>query len=91
MKKTFFRDEVYNIRGQVDFVIPHGWELTDAAPWGAPEAYRRHDEDGNPTGAYLLCYEDRFVEIRFDGWDAAPPTAAQAALVGRVLGTGTLS
>lgn len=91
VKKTFFRDEVYNIRGQVDFVIPHGWEPTDAAPWGALEAYQRHDEDGNPTDAYLLCYEDRFVVIRFDGWDAAPPTAVQAALVGRVLGTGALS
>lgn len=91
LKSSFFKDEVYTIHGQIDFVIPHGWEAADAAPWGAPEAYQRHDEDGNPTGAYLLCYEDRFVEIRFDGWDNAAPTAEQMALVRDILGFGALT
>ena len=55
------------------------------------DAYQRHDESGTPTGSYLLCYENRFVEIRFDGWDNAAPTAEQMALVGEALGFGALT
>ena len=60
------RDRVYTIHGQIDFVFSPGWEAADAAPWGALDAYQRHDESGAPTGSYLLCYENRIVEIRFD-------------------------
>lgn len=91
LKSSFFKDKVYTIHGQIDFVIPHGWEATDAAPWGALDAYQRHDESGTPTGSYLLCYENRFVEIRFDGWDNAAPTAEQMALVRDILGFGALT
>ena len=91
LKSSFFKDKVYTIHGQIDFVIPHGWEAADAAPWGALDAYQRHDESGTPTGSYLLCYENRFVEIRFDGWDNAAPTAEQMALVRDILGFGALT
>ena len=91
VKNSFFKDTVYTFHGQIDFVIPHGWVAADAAPWGALDAYQYHDEDGQPYGSYLLCYDSRFVEISFDAWNAAPPTAEQMTLVGKVLGSGPLS
>ena len=91
VKNSFFKDTVYTFHGQIDFVIPHGWVAVDAAPWGALDAYQYHDEDGQPYGSYLLCYDSRFVEISFDAWNAAPPTAEQMTLVGKVLGSGPLS
>ena len=91
VKRSFFKDTVYTFHGQIDFVIPHGWVAADAAPWGALDAYQYHDEDCQPYGSYLLCYDSRFVEISFDAWNAAPPTAEQMTLVGKVLGSGPLS
>ena len=91
VKNSFFKDTVYTFHGQIDFVIPHGWVAADAAPWGALDAYQYHDEDGQPYGSYLLCYDSRFMEISFDAWNAAPPTAEQMTLVGKVLGSGPLS
>ena len=91
VKNSFFKDTVYTFHGQIDFVIPHGWVAADAALWGALDAYQYHDEDGQPYGSYLLCYDSRFVEISFDAWNAAPPTAEQMTLVGKVLGSGPLS
>ena len=91
VKNSFFKDTVYTFHGQIDFVIPHGWVAADAAPWGALDAYQYHDEDGQPYGSYLLCYDSRFVEISFDAWNAAPPTAEQMTLVGKVLDSGPLS
>ena len=62
------------------------------ASWGALDAYRFIREDNTPIGNFLLCYADRFVEIRFDPWyDGAAPTEKQMALVGTVLGSGPLS
>ena len=58
----------------------------------ALDAYRFIREDNTPIGNFLLCYADRFVEIRFDPWyDGAEPTEKQMALVGTVLGSGPLS
>ena len=68
--------------------VPEGhrtsYEARDAAPWGALDAYQVVSEDCGPRERYLLCYEDRFVEIFFD-W---APTADQMAQVGTVLGQG---
>lgn len=92
VKNSFFKDTVYTFHGQIDFVIPHGWVAADAAPWGALDAYRFIREDNTPIGNFLLCYADRFVEIRFDPWhDGAAPTEKQMALVGTILGSGPLS
>ena len=90
MKNSFFKDAVFTIHGQIDFVIPHGWVAVDAAPWGALDAYQYHDNTDYPLNSYLLCYDDRFVEIDFDN-QIAPLTAEQMALVGEALGSGPLS
>lgn len=52
----------------------------DAAPWGAEAAYR-HYFSSSLLNRYLLCYENRIVEISFD-WE---PTARQMALVSEAL------
>lgn len=68
--------------------VPEGWrtfyESRDAAPWGALEAYQVVAEDMGPRNRYLLCYDDRFVEVYFD-WT---PTTEQMAKVGQLLGKG---
>ncbi len=53
----------------------------DAVPWGTKEVYRLYSEEGWWTNTYLLCYEDRIVEIQFD-WE---PTAEQMETVRRKL------
>ena len=73
-------------------MFPNHYVSVDAAPWGALDAYRFIREDNTPIGNFLLCYADRFVEIRFGPWyDGAEPTEKQMALVGTVLGSGPLS
>ena len=92
VKQSFFTDTVYNIPGRFKFAVSQSWTPVDAAPWGALDAYRFIREDNTPIGNFLLCYADRFVEIRFDPWyDGAAPTEKQMALVGTVLGSGPLS
>ena len=92
VKQSFFTDTVYNIPGRFKFAVSQSWTPVDAAPWGALDAYRFIREDNTPIGNFLLCYADRFVEIRFDPWyDGAAPTEKQMALVGTVLGNGPLS
>lgn len=60
---------------------------SDAALWGAVEAYQLYDAECGPRSQYLLCYPDRIVEIDFDhDWDATPE---QMALVGERLGRAT--
>lgn len=60
----------------------------DAALWGAVEAYQLYDAEDGPLSRYLLCYEDRIVEIDFGHeWEVAPE---QMALVGERLGESRL-
>ena len=62
------------------------YEPTDPAPWGAQEAYRWTHQEYGPRGTYLLCYSDRFVEVKFSQkWEVTP---AQMAVVGETLGRG---
>lgn len=67
--------------------VPEGfknvYELIDAAPWGAEEAYRLCNQDTGPMERYLLCYPDRMVEVTF--YDLVP-TAEAMILVGETLG-----
>ena len=49
----------------------------DAAPWKANEVYRIYSEEGWWENLYLLCYDDKLVEIRFD-WE---PTQEDMAIV----------
>ena len=62
-----------------------GWEVhqaVDPAPWDADAAYQLI-LGGEAQERYLLCYEDRIVEIDFS-WT---PTEAQMEVVGQILGT----
>ncbi len=47
------------------------------SPWNANEVYRLYDSKFGSRNDYLLCYDNQFVEIRFD-WE---PTAEQMAVV----------
>lgn len=49
----------------------------DAAPWKANAVYRIYSEEGWWENLYLLCYDDKIVEIRFD-WE---PSAEDMAIV----------
>ncbi|MBR6678088.1 MAG: hypothetical protein IKL23_05105, partial [Oscillospiraceae bacterium] len=66
--------------------IPEGFKRVylnvDPQPWGAVEAYQLAYQDTGALQRYLICYEDRIVEISFD-WE---PTAEHKAIVGEKLG-----
>ena len=53
----------------------------DPIPWGADEVYRLYSEEGWWAYTYLLCYEERIIEIRFD-WE---PTTEQMGTVAQKL------
>lgn len=56
----------------------------DPTPWGAEEAYRLANQDYGPGNTFLLCYQDRLVEIQFShGWFVTPE---QMALVSEKIG-----
>lgn len=48
------------------------YQPVDAAPWGAAEAYQRMS-GGTPINQFLICWEDRMAELRFDwDWEITP-------------------
>ena len=65
--------------------IPVGHRLVlkeqDPASWGANEVYRLYHEEGWYLNRYLLCYENKIVDITFD-WE---PTANDMAIVNQKL------
>ena len=69
------QDEVHE-----DFVFVDHYEPIDPAAWGAQEAYQLHWSDG-VMDTYLVCWEDRIVEIHFY-WT---PTAEQIARAADIL------
>lgn len=58
--------------GQKDYAVPIA-----SAPWGAEDAYQLANQEYGPEYRFLLCYEDLFVEIRFD-WEPTPEQIALA-------------
>lgn len=68
-----------------DTDIPVGHRLVykevDASSWGANEVYQIFNEEGYSLNWYLLCYEDRIIDIRFD-WE---PTLEDMAIVNQKL------
>lgn len=66
------QDEVHD-----DFVFTDHYEPVDATPWQAMEAYQLH-WSGSILSQYLVCYENRIVEISFY-WEATPEQIAIAA------------
>ena len=61
--------------------IPEGFKRVyleqDPTPWKANEVYQLAYQDTGTLNSYLLCYDDRIIEISFD-WE---PTAEQMAIV----------
>lgn len=80
-KNQMFRD----LDETDDTDIPVGHRLVyieqDASPWGANEVYRLYQEEGWYMNWYLLCYEDKIIEIRFD-WE---PTTDDMTIVSQVM------
>lgn len=62
-------------------VFTDHYEPIDAASWGAKEAYQQH-WSSSVLNKYLLCYENRLVELSLD----FEPTAKQKATVKEKLG-----
>ena len=64
-----------------DTDVPVGHRLVyqevEAGVWCANEAYQIFNEEGYSLNWYLLCYDDKIIEIRFD-WE---PTAEDMAIV----------
>ncbi len=65
--------------------IPEGFKrvylVQDPVPWKANEVYQLAYQDTGALNEYLLCYDDRIIEINFD-WE---PTAEQMAIVAEKL------
>ena len=45
------------------------YRLIDAPAWGAGEVYRLY-YSGKPSNQFLVCWQDRMAEVKFD-WDWA--------------------
>lgn len=80
------KDQMYwDLDESDDKDIPVGHRLVlkeqDPTPWGAKEVYRLYQEEGWYMNWYLLCYEDRIIDIRFD-WE---PTTNDMAIVNQKL------
>lgn len=55
-----------------DTDLPVGHRIVlqeDPTPWGANEVYRLYHEEGWYLTRYLLCYDNRIIDIRFD-WES---------------------
>lgn len=65
--------------------VPVGHRLiyqeVNATPWGANAAYQIYQEEGYYLNWYLLCCDDRIIDIRFD-WE---PTTEDMAIVNQKL------
>ena len=57
------------------------YDIIDPTPWGAEEAYRQLDAEGNGKTSFLLFYESNVVLIHFD-WE---PTEEQMTIVSQKL------
>lgn len=50
------------------FVGERGYRKVDMPQWGALEVYRYYDYEGEEENDYIVCYDDRMIQIDF-GWD----------------------
>lgn len=66
--------------GEKDYAVPTG-----PVPWGAEDAFQLANQAYGLENTFLLCYEDRIVEITFSpGWEV---TTEQMALIAEKIGT----
>lgn len=71
-------------RDQMKYAMDFGYTYVerDPSPWSANQVWEKTGPDGYSWDQFLLCYDDRIIEIDFD-WS---PTPAQMAIVGERLG-----
>lgn len=74
VKQSMLNERQDEVHG--DFVFTDHYEPVDAAFWDAEEAYQLH-WSGSILNTYLICWENRIVEIKFY-WE---PTPEQIAIV----------
>ena len=78
VKQTVLNSRQDEVHG--DFVLTDHYEPVDASLWMAEEAYQLHFSD-SILNTYLVCWENRIVEIKFY-WE---PTAEQIAKAAEIL------
>lgn len=66
----------------LDEMLHEHYFPVDAAPWGAQQAYQLGASESPSNPWWILCYEDRIVEIRLP----ENPTPEQMVLIGETLG-----
>ena len=75
------KEEMYHDRDETKTDVPVGYrnlyKHIDSGPWGAKDAYRLYCEEGWWHNTYLICYEDKILEITFD-WE---PSADDMATI----------
>lgn len=87
------KEELYHARDGYEAEKPekdrYSWQPVDPAPWGAVEAYQWGDSYGGLTH-FLLCYQDRIVELELSYRYGQTISETGMALVGEKLGHGKL-
>lgn len=58
------------------------YQKIDAKPWSANEAYQLVFDDGTSENEYILCYDDKIIEIYFE-WS---PTEQQKQIIYQKIG-----
>lgn len=74
VKQSMLNERQDEIHG--DYLFINHYEPVDAAIWNATEAYQLH-WSGSILDTYLVCWENRIVEIRFF-WQPTPEQIAVA-------------
>lgn len=54
----------------------HGYKKCTNPAWDAIEVYQYYDYDNEPDNDYIVCYEDRIIQIDF-GWDVTDEDIAK--------------
>lgn len=51
-----------------ELIGENGYKKVDGSKWNAEEVYRYYDYDGEPSDDFIVCYEDRMIQINFS-WE----------------------
>lgn len=77
----FCKDALLKKHDGTDEVFGEFYEAVDAESWGAKEVYQLMSPEYGPWNRYLICYEDRFIELEAD-WEM---TEEQMVIAGEKL------
>ncbi len=73
-KEELIEDKIRYV--DVEFGDKSGYHKVNMPEWKAEEVYQYHNFDGEPENEYLVCYEDRILQIDF-GWDVTDEDIAK--------------